>query len=1029
MVSQAAVWDPFHAGALLSQLNEQRLAGPAPFCDITLIASDDAKFRAHQSVLAACSPYFRELLSSSPPSPTPPDSTRPWKDRVLELPQLQSRVLSGLLDYIYTSRVPQCGSRGTLQLSEAGRSLGVPFLAGLAGKDSSFVQSKIRQDKADKTDEMEGTDKVGIAKNSKSYFPVPLIVPFPDLSAQNHIPPSHSPSSSSACITDSEETLWKFGTKVDKKKQHIPCRSPTPSTSPIDLTAPTKTYPPSTSPSSVTGTVPQFMNLPQFPASRTGMVFSAGEKGDSFSASMDSESSTTETAQILFNLSAMAFQGQGAAKPDRIENVSGLKQGRAESPSIGPNQPQPNLPPPPLTPQPPKDSSSTSSAPELLCGVCHRLFSSASSLTVHMRLHRGGRALSCQHCGKPFIHNKRLQSHEAVCRHASPALHAPTKQEPPEDVEGSEQGGGQEVQPEQGHTEPGRPLKKGRHFAGRHHRPFPRADLLTEDDHFVKVVDGHIIYFCTVCERSYMTLSSLKRHSNVHSWRRKYPCHFCDKVFALAEYRTKHEVWHTGERRYQCIFCWEAFATYYNLKTHQKAFHGISPGLITSEKTANGGYKQKVNALKLYRLLPMRSQKRPYKTYSQSLTDSLLLPPESAKPLSLPMDCSLPTPLDPSQLHSLISDSHPPDLLSDSSKFTFGDNSDRIGQGESSQLKDDKSDVHLRMSKEELNNGEKLGSTGSGILQDNSRIQQPRDYSGSKDPVSSVITYGHPKSSVIKHGTAVSSSVIVHSNQISTGGDRTFLDLSSTSGNSQDPTKSAHRPMKKQVLKNYVQSQKEQVDVSTADKVSAGGHKQTAAGEESGKLQKHRRSHKDVSKDVTYTAKPASVAGATEIRGPAPLCQITVRIGEEAIVKRSISETDLMRNKSLSPGKEKKSEASSQEPAEPHHTHTHHHRHKHRLHRSPTELDEGETWKKSPKPHKISKVREYYFRQEVREEESDQDAEDNLWRPYYSYKPKRKSLHVQKVKKSTWQRHLHYKRSLRLIRRMEKIKDHSIKEG
>ncbi|NWQ84230.1 ZBTB4 protein, partial [Columbina picui] len=81
-------------------------------------------------------------------------------------------------------------------------------------------------------------------------------------------------------------------------------------------------------------------------------------------------------------------------------------------------------------------------------------------------------------------------------------------------------------------------------------------------------------YPCAVCHRSYVTLSSLKRHSNVHSWRRQYPCRFCDKVFALAEYRTKHELWHTGERRYQCALCGDAFLTYYSLKSHQKGAHG-----------------------------------------------------------------------------------------------------------------------------------------------------------------------------------------------------------------------------------------------------------------------------------------------------------------------------------------------------------------------------------------------------------------------------------------------------------------------
>uniref|UniRef100_A0A287D431 BTB domain-containing protein n=1 Tax=Ictidomys tridecemlineatus TaxID=43179 RepID=A0A287D431_ICTTR len=56
---------------------------------------------------------------------------------------------------------------------------------------------------------------------------------------------------------------------------------------------------------------------------------------------------------------------------------------------------------------------------------------------------------------------------------------------------------------------------------------------------------------------------------------------------------------------------------------------------------------------------------------------------------------------------------------------------------------------------------------------------------------------------------------------------------------------------------------------------------------------------------LTYTAKPVGGVGGgggpptgpgrgpSQLQAPPPLCQITVRIGEEAIVKRRISETDL----------------------------------------------------------------------------------------------------------------------------------------
>lgn len=133
------------------------------------------------------------------------------------------------------------------------------------------------------------------------------------------------------------------------------------------------------------------------------------------------------------------------------------------------------------------------------------------------------RPFPCPRCGKSFIHPKRLQTHEAQCRRGSNAR------------------GSAGLGP--GGSGPGGP-------AGVDASALPQpVGFRDGPEHVVKVVGGHVLYVCAACERSYVTLSSLKRHSNVHSWRRKYPCRYCEKVFALAEYRTKHEVWHTGERR------------------------------------------------------------------------------------------------------------------------------------------------------------------------------------------------------------------------------------------------------------------------------------------------------------------------------------------------------------------------------------------------------------------------------------------------------------------------------------------------
>uniref|UniRef100_A0A668S4H0 Zinc finger and BTB domain containing 38 n=1 Tax=Oreochromis aureus TaxID=47969 RepID=A0A668S4H0_OREAU len=158
------------------------------------------------------------------------------------------------------------------------------------------------------------------------------------------------------------------------------------------------------------------------------------------------------------------------------------------------------------------------------CEHCPEIFTNKALLTIHSEVHkkRFVSHLFCTFCHRKFIHLKRLRNHEQVDHHSDDGseMETNTSQPPPTDL-----------------------------------------------------------YNCSVCKRVYVTLSSLKRHENVHSWQRAYPCHYCNKVFALAEYRTKHEIWHTGERRYQCIFCLETFMTYYILKNHQKSFHGIDPTL------------------------------------------------------------------------------------------------------------------------------------------------------------------------------------------------------------------------------------------------------------------------------------------------------------------------------------------------------------------------------------------------------------------------------------------------------------------
>ncbi|XP_061620051.1 zinc finger and BTB domain-containing protein 4 [Phyllopteryx taeniolatus] len=840
--------------------------------------------------------------------------------------------------------------------------------------------------------------------------------------ASSSSPHRRRPSSKSS----DEGSLWKLDSTMDVKHRPFkpprhdssPSSSPSSSSSPMTVHALIRKDIKSPPPLKCSKLPPETQFHKSAPASSSSALAGSygGDGWDERHKAANGAASPSQTAQILFSLGTSAYP-RGGGDAERKEKITGRPAGKLGSPR-GPSLHPPALHlPPPLPPPPPPPSEGLTAPPhsssysptdnlkpELICGVCHRLFSSASSLTVHMRLHRGSRALSCRFCGKVFIHSKRLQSHEASCRvpglpsRLGPSLAVQPKEEPLEEGE---------VRVEEGETDmsKARPEKKAGSLSARvqGEDDAAAAELLASDEsHFVKVVDGNVIYFCSVCERSYMTLSSLKRHSNVHSWRRRYPCHYCDKVFALAEYRTKHEVWHTGERRYQCIFCWDAFATYYNLKTHQKTIHGINPSLISSEKTANGGYKQKANALKLYRLLPMRSQKRPYKTYSDTLQNGLLMSPAEAPSLSLPgLGCDL----GPGDLPSFISGTHPQSVKPDPDGFC-----DDVLAAEHNRSA---SPPFPQQDSAQLNKHDEAHELephrGSSKMSSSSKTKSHKAARGADSTsMPSVITYGHTKPSVIVHGTAVSSSVIVHSNQLSPGGEQNKppeINVSQTSH------KVSARPLKRQ--RDGADGHRKR-SRDSSDPIRRGA-------EADGSCFKSRKSHSK--NDLSRSKQPSPSAGSL-VKETGPLCQITVRIGEEAIVKRSISETDLRRDKSRSPPKNKRGEASSVKAA---------HHHKHHDHRRASQGQEDDTGQDSKEEvgentgNSCDELREYNFRQKVREQESDHDMEDNLWRPYYSYKPKKKAqAHLQRFK--SWQRKLKFKRALRLKRRAEKLKKCGNKE-
>ncbi|XP_078393266.1 zinc finger and BTB domain-containing protein 38-like [Cetorhinus maximus] len=994
MASSFEVTDRGHSKVLLHELNEQRIQGI--FCDVTIVVQD-SKFKAHKNILAAFSRYFKELLASQ----------SLWvMEPVLELREMKAEIFAKILNFIYSSRVVIERLEEANDLASAGNRLGIHLL-----KDLLDVSSQTRAC----NDRLTPPSAQSSLSQSSDFSQIP-----------------QGPKEDNQDCTGGESfeddiaplRLWPANSLFTSKALAGP-------SFPIDLTATTgrrpgdaerppptiyHSQPPSSRPESTGNHLLEHSSTissePEDGASP--LCHEGDESGAEESAPLnglfqadflkgaaqDPTEEANEAAKRLYTLSTVAFRGLGFS----VEDSANSSAPSAKEPVVALAGPDAAWAPLPVSGSPEEEAESTKAAPAdaaaaanyppslLPCGLCARSFSTPAALSLHGKLHRAGKALSCRYCHKPFIHVKRLHTHQMLCRRADRASSSSSSSSPeglssPDDREGL--GGEQAPGPDS--TQPLELMLAdgGPEDGVRKARALPRMDVLTEEEHFMKVVDGHLLYFCAVCERSYVTLSSLKRHANVHSWRRKYPCRYCDKVFALAEYRTKHEVWHTGERRYQCIFCWETFVTYYNLKTHQKSFHGVDPGLTISQKTPNGGYKPKLNAFKLYRLLPMRSQKRPYKTYSHSVSDELLKYAQNV-PVSLPTDAP------PDNDLATLSQVSPAKYAQGESQAASSQSPERraIPLAQDPLL----GPARLRASPNRSPPPGAFPGGQGGPGEGDAPLPRPPSAFPSPEvvgPVPSVITYGHPASSVIVHSNALMPA-IAHRNQSSVIAYNGKCAQGKGAGDP-SPACQAHEPMAS-LAACPAKRQSSKDDAPQPEKPSSAcvaanqrhNHQKEPRGQ---KPKKHFLPAKG--KTMTYVAKPACAGTTSESRG-APLCQITMRIGEEAIVKRRISESDLIRDKS---GKGRRCEDPQAGGK-----------------RNCKDGVEGEGQQKA----------EYFLGNESGDEVSDNDTDDNLWRPYYSYKPKKRAGGFHKAKKSGWRRKLRYRHSPRWLQRAAKGPDREL---
>ncbi|XP_053454652.1 zinc finger and BTB domain-containing protein 38 [Nycticebus coucang] len=929
--------DDFHSDTVLSILNEQRIRGI--LCDVTIIV-EDTKFKAHSNVLAASSLYFKNIFWSH---------TICISSHVLELDDLKAEVFTEILNYIYSSTVVVKRQETVTDLAAAGKKLGISFLEDLT--DRSFSNSPgpyvfcitekgvVKEEKNEKRHEEPAitngpriTNAFSIieTENSNNMFsPLDLRASFKK-------------------VSDSMRTASLCLERTDVCREAEPVR-----------TLAEHSY-------AVSSVAEAYKNQPacEHDSSSPGQTGKENSealaakpktcrKPKTLSVPQDSDS-TTENAPLP-PVTNLEVSQEKSPQPATVlpHSKSPSNEGDVHFSKEDESQPS-EVPGPPAAEVPPLVYN---------CSCCSKSFDSSTLLSAHMQLHKPTQEpLVCKYCNKQFTTLNRLDRHEQICMRSS---HMPVPGENQRFLEHYPTIG----QNSGSFTGPEALLSENRigEFSS-------TGSTLPDTDHMVKFVNGQMLYSCVVCKRSYVTLSSLRRHANVHSWRRTYPCHYCNKVFALAEYRTRHEIWHTGERRYQCIFCLETFMTYYILKNHQKSFHAIDHRLSISKKTANGGLKPSVYPYKLYRLLPMKCKRAPYKSYrnssyenaressqmNESVPGTYIQNPHSSELPTLNFQDSGNTvtnspaiPLETSACQDI-----PPSVNVQNAEGTkWGEETLKIDLDGNFYS----TEVSVSSTENTLGSGLKAGEAPALSLS-----------KASENPAS-VISYGGSAPSVIVHSSQFSS-VITHSNAVAsmTGSNHRALPDSAVSQSLKDDSKP--EPDKVGRFMSRPKSIKEKKKMVPHNRGETPEESKYVA-DPGGSLGKVTNTVEETSKIETYIAKPA-LPGTSTNSNVAPLCQITVKIGNEAIVKRHILGSKLFYKRG------RRTKCHVQEETLPH--------------------------KSDPEPSGDSPLdlcqSECVEMNEVFDDGSDQDSTDKPWRPYYNYKPKKKSRQLRKMRKVSWKK-------------------------
>ena len=186
------------------------------------------------------------------------------------------------------------------------------------------------------------------------------------------------------------------------------------------------------------------------------------------------------------------------------------------------------------------------------CETCHKKFKTGERLKFHSFTHTGGSAYECSICGMGYACQQRLDDHlllhnkqEGTCKICS--KHFTDKEQ----------------------------------FVnhGTEHSPVDlnesqyKAMLLAQDQKFIPSAFFHSRgYMCHVCDFIFPSRMLLKHHLPDHLADKPFMCMICKKQLASRKTMKEHMLLHVGQRK-KCTMCPRSFVTNSDLKKHIQKIH------------------------------------------------------------------------------------------------------------------------------------------------------------------------------------------------------------------------------------------------------------------------------------------------------------------------------------------------------------------------------------------------------------------------------------------------------------------------